>query len=80
MGRFSHFYPLPPDIAPAEPQFLTQSTITPIGIRECLAVISLYFYVDTAWFFVPDLKANQTDESYPSEEKPAQSSDHYDRK
>jgi len=37
-------------------------------------------YLGTAWLVVPDLKANQTDEGQPPEEKPAQSSDHYDKK
>ena len=50
-----------------------------MGIRQRLAAISLYLYMDTAWFVVPDLKTNQTDEGQPSEEKPTQSSDHYDK-
>jgi hypothetical protein len=67
----------------SEEAFSTQSTITSTGIRkvrECLAAISLQIYLDMAWLVVPDLKANQTDESQPSEEEPTQSSDHYDKK
>jgi hypothetical protein len=52
----------------------------PTGSWECLAAISLYLYLSTAWLVVPDLKANQTDESQPSEDEPAQGSDHYDEK
>lgn len=61
-------------------RFSTQCTITPTGIRECLAAILLYLHLDTAWLAVPDLKANQTDEGQPPEDEPAQSSDHYDKK
>lgn len=32
------------------------------------------------WSAVPDLKANQADEGQPTEDKPTQSSDHYDEK
>jgi hypothetical protein len=56
------------------------STITPIGIWECFAVISLDLYLDTARLVIPDLKPNQADEGQPSKEKPTQSSDHYDKK
>ena len=61
-------------------RIVSQSTITQIGIRERRAAISLYLHLATAWLVVPDLKANQTDEGHPPEEKPAQSSDHYDKK
>ena len=58
----------------------SQSTITPTGIRECLAAISLCLHLDTARLVVPDLKANQTNESQPPKDEPTQSSDHYDKK
>jgi hypothetical protein len=61
-------------------RFLTQSTIIPTKIRECLAAISLCLYLGTARLVVPDLKANQTDEGQPPEDEPAQSSDHDDKK
>ena len=61
-------------------RFSTQSTIIPTGAREYFAAISLYLYLGTARLVVPNLKANQTDEDQPPEDKPAQSSDHYDEK
>jgi hypothetical protein len=67
-------------IASGGGRFSIQSTITPTGIQECLAAISLYLHLDVAWLVVPDLKANQTDEGQPSKDKPAQNSDHYDKK
>jgi hypothetical protein len=58
----------------------SQSTITPTGMRERLAAISLCLHLGTAWLVVPDLKANQTDEGQRPEDEPTQSSDHYDKK
>jgi hypothetical protein len=37
-------------------------------------------HLGTAWLVVPDLKANQTNEGQTPEDKPAQSSDPYDKK